>query len=82
VTPGNIESGLRATGFMLFNPQVPLDSRYAVDHVDSGLFHTRVTGTEINELVLTSPEDLEFPCRHKQGRNISEDDYRMELRQI
>jgi hypothetical protein len=25
-TPGIIESGFRATGFILFNPQVPLDS--------------------------------------------------------
>jgi hypothetical protein len=77
--PGNIESGFGATGFIPFKPQIPLDSAYAVD---PGLFHTRVTGTEINEMVLTSPEGLPFLCRHKHGRYVSQDDYWMELRQI
>jgi hypothetical protein len=41
-----------------------------------------MTGTEINEMVLASPEGLEFLCRQEHGRDISEYDYRMELRQI
>jgi hypothetical protein len=81
-TQSNIESGFRGTGFIPFNPQVPLDSAYTIDPVDLGLFNTRVTGTERNEMVLTSPESLELLCRYEHGRNISEDDYRMELRQI
>jgi hypothetical protein len=31
---------------------------------------------------LASLEGLEFLCRHEHGRNISEDEYRMELCQI
>jgi hypothetical protein len=80
--PGNIESGFWVTEFILFNPQVPLDSANAVDPVDPRLFYTRVTGSEINEMILTSPEGLEFLCRHKQGSNISQDNDWMALRQI
>jgi hypothetical protein len=78
-TPGNIESGSWVARFIPFNPQIPLDSAYAVD---PGLFHTRVTGTEINETVLTPSEDVEFLYRHEHGRNLAEDDYRAELLQI
>jgi hypothetical protein len=80
--PGSIKPGLRATGFIPFNQPVPLDSAYAFDSINPGLFHVRVTGTKINEIVWISPEGLKFLCGHEHGTNISkDDDYRMELRQ-
>jgi hypothetical protein len=61
-TPGKIESGFQATEFIPSNPQVPLDLVYAVD---PWIFHTQVTGTKVNEMLLTSPEGLKFMCRQK-----------------
>lgn len=77
-TPGNIGAGFRATGIVPFNPQVPLDSAYAVDHDDSMIFHAHRTGTEVNEMLLTSPEGLSFLCQHQNRREIVDDDYRIE----
>jgi hypothetical protein len=78
-TPGNIESGFRSTGFLPFNPQVPLDS---ADAVDPGLFRPRPTGTKVNEMILALPDGLEFLCRQENKTEIVEDDYQIEWRQL
>jgi hypothetical protein len=78
--PDNIESGFRSTGFISFNQQVPLDPAYAVDPVDPELFCPRPTGTEVNEMILISPEGLEFLCQQENRRQVIEDDYQIEWR--
>jgi hypothetical protein len=80
-TPGNIQSGFQVTGFAPFNPQIPLESAHAVDPVNPGLFRTHATGTEVNEMILTSSEGLEFLCRHEKRRQMMDDDYRIQWRQ-
>jgi hypothetical protein len=81
-TPGNIEAGFRATGTIPLNPQVPLDSAYAVDPVNPMIFQAHPTGTEVNDIILTSAEGLDFLCRHQKGREILDDDYQIEWRQL
>jgi hypothetical protein len=81
-TPGNIESGFRWMGFIPFNPEVPLVSAYAVDPVDPGLFRPTPTGTEVNEMILTSPEGLEFLYRQDNKKEVMEDNHQIEWRQF
>jgi hypothetical protein len=77
-TPDNVEFGFRSTGFISFNPQASLDSAYTVDHVDPELFRPRPTETEVNEMIMTSPEGLKFLCRQENRRKVMEDDYQIE----
>jgi hypothetical protein len=81
-TPGNIKSGFVATGVVSFNPAVPLNSAYAVDPVDPALFRAHATGTEVNEMVLTSSEGLNLLCQHQNRREIVDGDYIIEWRRL
>jgi hypothetical protein len=78
-TPANIVAGFQKTGIIPFNPMIPLESQYAMDPPNLRLFHTVRTGSEVNEMVLTFQEGLDFLCRREQGRSLRDDDYDLNL---
>jgi hypothetical protein len=59
-TSANIISRYRATGIMSFNPEMPLDSQFALDPIDLASFTIHRTGAEINETVLMFSSGLDF----------------------
>jgi hypothetical protein len=66
-TSANIICGLRSTGIMPFNPEIPLESQFAIDPAS---FTIHRTGAEINEAVLMFSSGLDFLCRHELMRSM------------
>jgi hypothetical protein len=81
-TPANIVSGFRATVVRPFNPMITLTSQFAVEPHDLTTYQTRRTGTEVNKMVLTFPEGLNFLCQHELGWKIQDADYHLMYRRI
>jgi hypothetical protein len=40
------------------------------------------TGTEVNQMVLAFPEELNLLCHHELGREIQDEDYNLRYRRI
>jgi hypothetical protein len=80
--PVNIASGFRATGVRPVNPMIPLTSQFAIEPHDLTLYQTRRTGIEINEMVVTFSEGLNFLCHHELERDIQDADYNLRYRRI
>jgi hypothetical protein len=59
---------------ILFNPEVPLSLQFAVDPVDPAILDVVRTGAEVNEMVVTFPERLNFLCRYEFGRAMQDAD--------
>jgi hypothetical protein len=79
-TLGDILAGFEATGMVPFDPEVLLSSQFAVDIVDPAILHVVRTGAEVNEIVRTFPEGLDFLCRHEFGRAMQEANHDMSYR--
>jgi hypothetical protein len=67
-TSANIISGLRVTGIMPSNPEIPLESQFAIDPIDPASFTIHRTGAEINETVFMFSSGLDFLSRHELMR--------------
>jgi hypothetical protein len=61
----NTISGFRATGVMSFNPEIPLESQFAIDPIDPVSFTIHRTGAEINETILMFSSGFDFLCGHE-----------------
>jgi hypothetical protein len=61
---------------------ISLTSQFAMVPHDLMLYQTRRTESEMNEMVLTFPEGMDFLCRHELGRDIQDADHNLQYRQV
>jgi hypothetical protein len=67
---------------MAFNPEVPVESQFAVDPIDPGSFAVHRTGAETNEMDLTFPSGFDFRCRHELKKPIEDAGHNLNSKQI
>jgi hypothetical protein len=80
--PANAKKRFEHAGIVSFNPARPLESQYAMTIPEPGLRKVVSRNMDISEVVLTFPDGLQKLCRHERARDIIDDDYAVDYRNV
>jgi hypothetical protein len=67
---------------MPFNPEISLESQFAIDPIDPASFTIHQTGAEVNEAIPMFSSGLDFLCKHELMRPMGDANHGLNDKQI